>query len=86
MNVAVGARAGARWPRFSLEGELSYIPTNVVVKSSDGFEATESQSITMFGVAALVNFPLSLQWEAFLAAGAGKYNERLCACHMVNDG
>ena len=70
-GFALGARAGARWPRFSLEGELSYVPTNVVVKSNDGFEATESQSITMFGIAALVNFPLSLQWEAFLAAGAG---------------
>ena len=70
-GFALGARAGARWPRFSLEGELSYVPTNVVVKSSDGFEATESQSLTMFGVTALVNFPLSLQWDAFLAAGAG---------------
>jgi hypothetical protein len=70
-SLALGAKAGARWARFSLEGELSYVPTKVVVKTSDGFEATEDQNLTIFGVAALLNFPLSLQWEAFLAAGAG---------------
>lgn len=70
-GVAFGARAGARWPRFTLEGEFSYVPTKVAVKTSDGFEATENQNLTIFGVNALVNFPLSLQWEAFLGAGAG---------------
>jgi hypothetical protein len=69
--LTFGANAGVRWDRFAVEGQLAFVPTNILTEISGLEDIATDQSILMVSGNALYDILPGDFFDIFLAAGAG---------------
>lgn len=69
--LAFGANAGVRWDRLAVEGQLAYVPTNILTEISGIEDVTTDQSILILTGNVLYDILPGDFFDIFLAGGAG---------------
>jgi hypothetical protein len=72
--LTFGANAGIRWDRLVVEGQLAYVPTNLLTEISGIEDITTDQTILMVSGNVLYDILPGDFFDIFLAAGAGIKN------------